>query len=234
MWHETLTKLVESGAFPGAVHRILLYGPPGTGKSTYGTTLGLPFSRIELFRKQEYTDLVGTMMPSNDNGVMTLRFSAGPAVSAMMAGKLLIVDEIDKLSEDCQTAFHSMADDLAIAQITTPVGVVKPKPGYGIIATTNESPGKLPAAIRDRFDVQLYCGTPAPGIQRGWKYPAMGRIMDDLYQSQTQYVRPMSIRAMLCIQRLAETLDIETACRIVFGAAGADLASTLLASVDSE
>lgn len=144
----------------------LMYGPPGTGK-TYIAMSVAPFGQkiTEVTIRGNAGDytLWGQDVPSNDeNGNLKLEWRAGPACIAVQEGHILVVNEIDKMSQDLADRFHFLADHWSVAQDTLPDGtVIRIDPKFRIIGTTNAPPDSLSDPIRDRFAIKLFVAQPS-------------------------------------------------------------------------
>lgn len=230
-WADVLDALVDAGAFPGSIHRVLIYGPPGTGKSTWA--LGAfgrdKVERVTLHAQLPPEDLIGSMGLVADNGGTSTVWQDGPAVRAMRAGKVLVLDEVDQHSPETRCALHAILDDKSIAGITLPTGErVQCADTFAIVATTNVRPDELPYALLNRFDLVLLANRPAPGIFA--KLPkGMANLLQRAYDREPAYAYTpaVSVRSILALQRLAMAMPIEDAAQLVFGESATDILSSI-------
>lgn len=202
--------------------RVLFYGPPGTGKSHQALTRGLEegeqtFS-LTLTRDSVAAELRGMYLPSGTDGAFV--WHDGPAVSAMRASNdgpvRLILNELDRASEDCLSFFLSVLDDAQVSRETLPTGETVAA-GYGlrVIGTINGEPTMLPEALQDRLSVQVHIDRPHPD--------AIGSLPTDLQDAARGTVghidpaRRLSIRAWYAFAALRESIGRETAARSIFG-----------------
>lgn len=221
-WAEVLAKLVETGVFPNVAHRILLWSPePGTGKSSFAQhKFGAD--------KVERATLHGRMIPDDllfqvdleakNGGTETIR-RAGPALRALMEGKVLVLDEIDQHDPAMRCLLHALLDDREIAGVTLPDGQrVTPKEGYGVIATTNKTPQAFPTALLDRFDIVLNASQPNPDALAKLPTEVKKALINQYSRLQVHtWSAPLSVRRGIAFSKLLEKIDRETAAQIVFG-----------------
>jgi MoxR-like ATPase len=226
-WSNALNELVTRGAFPQAIHRLLLTGPAGTGKTSWaGFALG-DVERITLHSQMPPEDLIGSLGLVGKAGATETVWHDGPAVRAMRNGMPLVIDEIDQCSPDLRCALHAICDDWSVASITLPTcEVVRPNRGFCVVATTNADPATFPAPLMSRFDLVIHCAAPASGVLD--KLPAGWRdILSRSYarQDSAAWTQPVSVRSVLALQRLSRVIPLGEAAELVFGEEqGAELA----------
>jgi MoxR-like ATPase len=153
-----IIEAVERGA-----PRVLLYGPPGTGKTTSAynaaKALGKPVYNITLSDETPAAELRGHFVPIGQEW----KWMHGPAMLAYNEGAVLILDEIDKASQDALDFLHGLLNDPAVARITLPNGeTCFPKEGFQVIATMNGELEDLPPALQDRFAIAIEVHDPHP------------------------------------------------------------------------
>ncbi len=208
-------------ALAAGVTRLLLYGPPGTGKTFAGlaTGEGEPVAeRLVCTEDLTSGEVTGTWMPCGEGRWQWLD---GPAIRAWRAGGgrggRLVVDEVDRASSDALSALLAVVDSTESARWRHPESGewFQPGPHFSVVATSNlESPGGLPASLRDRFPVALYIDRPHP--------LAVARLSADLRAPAlaaglAEEGRRISLRSFLAFDGLRARLGSERAAQLVFG-----------------
>lgn len=149
--------------------RVLLYGPPGTGK----TTTALKTLRAGIGRKRtrrvyncyitpetSAAELMGFFAPAEDG---TFKWQDGPITAAMRSGSPLVINEIDDVQGDAETALMGVLDDPEIAQYELMSGeYVSPADGFAVVCTMNGDPAELRPALLDRMDFRFRVEEPHP------------------------------------------------------------------------
>lgn len=139
----------------------LLYGPPGTGKT--GTAFkalaataakaGGRLVNIYITPDTTAAELMGFTAP-DDTGAFKFRY--GALSIAMKEGWPVLINEIDDVQGDAETALLGVLDDQDIAQYELMNGEsVTPKEGFTVVATMNGQPSALRPALADRFPMQF-------------------------------------------------------------------------------
>lgn len=136
--------------------RVLLRGKPGTGKTYHAVHAGLGEDQkvytVTMTEETPAAELRGHYVPKGDEFVWT----DGPAILAWREGARLVINEIDRSSEDVLSLMYAILDDPDFAELTLPTGEkVKPKKGFQVIATMNGVPDDLPDALQDRLPVDI-------------------------------------------------------------------------------
>lgn len=194
---------------------VLLTGPAGTGK-TYAAQRQLPAGSPEpltvtLTAETSAADLLGYYV----NGPEGFRWQDGPALAAWRAGARLILNEVDKLGADAESALHAIADEGPSAGIRTAAGeTVRPAKGFHVVATTNSA---AEDALRmegtaDRFPVRVHIDQPHPA--------ALAALPEDLRNAAASSWNDsprISMRQWRAFAELRVTLTAETAAHLVFG-----------------
>ena len=206
---------IERGAF-----RVLLYGPPGTGKtrSAYNTaeSLGKALYNITLSDETPAAELRGHYIPKGN----VWEFMFGPAVRAAVHeanGAVLLLDEIDKASQDCLDFLHGLLNDPEVAQMTLPSGeILRPNAGFQVIATMNGELEDLPDALQDRFKIAIEVTEPHPAAIASLPEDLQGVARNvEAYGAQQ---RPATIRAWHAYATLREVPGVgpENAAKAIF------------------
>src|SRR5262249_6077999 len=137
------------------VRSVYIYGPPGTGK----TYAALNFGRVRrgvdvitLTEDMSATDLRGHYVMLGGDAV----WHDGPFVQAMRAGKRLVINEISNASSDVLQELFFVLESPETARVKLVNGdIVRPRRGFHVVATDNNPPDRLPAALQDRFMAYL-------------------------------------------------------------------------------
>lgn len=194
---------------------ILMYGPPGTGKTfaaLHQRPAGSPEPiTVTLTAETSAADLLGYFV----NSAAGFVWQDGPALAAWRSGARLVLNEVDKLGGDAESALHALADESASAVIRTAAGeTVRPAPGFHVVASTNATPEDAlrSEGVADRFTVRLNIDQPHPA--------ALAALPADLQKAaaSTWNSEPrISMRQWRAFAELRLTLTSETAAALVFG-----------------
>jgi len=156
----------------------LLYGPPGTGKTALAINAlrerikGTDKRVVNMYITPETTaaEIMGSMVP-NEAGGFEFRF--GPLGLAMDNGWPTVINEIDDVTGDAETAVLGVMDDIDIAQYELMNGqMLVPKEGFSVTCTMNGQPEHLRPALADRLPIRLHVKQVHPG--------AIDRLPEDL------------------------------------------------------
>lgn len=211
-------------ALSAGLDRILLYGPPGTGKTYYALTHHLQYTapwdttprdrdayRVLCSPDMTTADVDGLWRPARDEW----KFVTGAALRAWKNGDRLILDELDQASGDVLTALLLICDSdgSAVREHPETGEKLRPAPGFQIIATTNaERMSDLPDALVDRFPVRININEVNP--------EAINELPEDLRAVATAYSNRetdrYSLRSFFAFDKLRNTLELDTAARLVF------------------
>jgi hypothetical protein len=151
-------------AMSNGLDRVLLYGKPGTGKTYFGLNYHLNEQRsYRLICTDEMTD--GDMIGKykmNDNGIW--RFEEGVAIKAWRTGGRLVVDEINRVNGDIESRLMAIIDTVQSSSYEHPETgeVIRPAPGFSVVATMNGEPEDLSPAVLDRLVVRVEIEQPHP------------------------------------------------------------------------
>jgi MoxR-like ATPase len=139
---------------------LLLEGPVGVGKTTVAlavcTHLGRPVTRVDGDDRYTEAKLTGWFDPPLvlQQGYREETFLAGPLVTAMRAGGVLFINELNRMPEAVQNVLLPALDE---GMVGVPrIGEVHAEPGFQVVATQNPveyiATGHLSEALRDRFE----------------------------------------------------------------------------------
>jgi len=211
-----IIEAVERGA-----PRVLLYGPPGTGKTTSAynaaSTLGKSLYNVTLSDETPAAELRGHFVPMGTEW----RWMHGPAVRAYLEGAVLVLDEIDKASQDCLDFLHGLLNDKKLAgrpvQISLPNGeTISPHDDFQVIATMNGEIEDLPPALQDRFAIAIEVRNPHPDAIAALPkdLQSAAKKVEDYEQAQ----RPATLRRWGAFALLRELPDVgaENAAKAIF------------------
>lgn len=195
---------------------ILLYGPPGTGKTTAAVNAakgnGMRVFSITLTDETPAAELRGHYLPAGNEW----KWQNGPALIPFLDGGMLVLNEIDKASDDCLDFLHGLLDDSSMANITLPTGeTVFPHDDFRVVATMNGAPRDLPDAISDRFAPAVFIQVPHPD--------AIASLPEDLRTAAANSAgmdsdadRPATLRRWKAFAGMRETCGEEIAAQAVF------------------
>jgi MoxR-like ATPase len=218
-----IIEAIERGAY-----RVLLYGPPGTGKTTSAynaaKALGKSVYNITLSDETPAAELRGHFVPAGTEW----RWMHGPAVRAYLEGAVLILDEIDKASQDCLDFLHGLLNDPEIARLTLPNGeTITPKAGFQCIATMNGELEDLQPALQDRFAIAIEVRQPHPDAVAA--LPSDLRSAAKTVEDYENAQRPATLRRWAAFAMLREIKDVgpEEAAKAVFAHRAGELLDSI-------
>lgn len=152
---ETLKKVISLN------RNILIEGPVGVGK-TYLVrevleSLGLDYERVDGDTRYTENKLTGWFDPPLvlKKGYASSCFIDGPLLTAMKKGKVLFINELNRMPESVQNILLPVMDE---RHVNVPkLGKVDAKPGFLVIATQNprefSATHALSEALLDRFEM---------------------------------------------------------------------------------
>jgi hypothetical protein len=197
-----IIEAIERGAY-----RVLLYGPPGTGKTTSAynaaKALGKSIYNVTLSDETPAAELRGHFVPAGSEW----KWMHGPAVRAYIEGAVLVLDEIDKASQDALDFLHGLLNDPDVARLTLPNGeTVVPGPGFQCIATMNGELEDLQPALQDRFAIAIEVRKPHPDAIAA--LPADLRSAAKTVEDYENAERPATLRRWAAFAMLRELPDV--------------------------
>jgi MoxR-like ATPase len=198
-----------------AARTVYLWGRPGLGKTYAAIYLGRVEDGVYCITLTEDTcaaELRGHFVPKGNQMV----WHDGPFVTAMRQGARLVVNEITHAPPEVHTLLHPVLESRRTAEITLPTNeIIRPAPGFHVVAADNGSPKELPFALQDRFDCDLEITEP---------HPEAYERLDPRLQKAARHAlvleddRHVSLRRWLTVQRfLDDGFNLEDACRASFG-----------------
>ena len=139
---------------------LLLEGPVGVGKTTVALCvcghLGRGVVRVDGDDRYSESKLTGWFDPPVvlRQGYREESFFPGPLVLAMREGRVLFINELNRMPETVQNVLLPALDE-RILQVPH-IGEVRAAPGFQVVATQNPveyiATGHLSEALRDRFE----------------------------------------------------------------------------------
>jgi MoxR-like ATPase len=153
-------ELAMALAVLGAGRHLLLEGPVGVGKTTVALAvcahLGRNTVRVDGDDRYSESKLTGWFDPPLvlKQGYRAESFFPGPLVEAMREGRVLFINELNRMPESVQNVLLPALDE-HILQVPH-IGEVRAVEGFQVVATQNPveyvATGHLSEALRDRFE----------------------------------------------------------------------------------
>jgi MoxR-like ATPase len=144
----------------GANRNLLMEGPVGVGKTTVALAVCAHLDRetVRVDGDDRYSEskLTGWFDPPLviKEGYSDKSFSPGPLVEAMREGKILFINELNRMPESVQNVLLPALDERLIQ--VPHIGELRAEDGFLVIATQNPveyvATGHLSEALRDRFE----------------------------------------------------------------------------------
>ena len=203
----------------------LLEGPVGVGKTALARAvaegMGRGLLRVDGDGRYTESKLVGHFDPPGvlERGYQPDLFIPGPLVSAMQAGALLFINELNRMPEGVQNVLLPALDE---GIITVPrLGLIQAAPGFALVATQNPAEfvatGHLSEALLDRFELVQLNYQDADAEFMIVKQEAGQSPPDELIEAAVALARATredprirrgaSVRAAIAIADLATVLD---------------------------
>ena len=153
-------ELATALAVLGAGRHLLLEGPVGVGKTTVALAvcshLGRDTVRVDGDDRYSESKLTGWFDPPRvlKQGYREESFFPGPLVEAMREGRVLFINELNRMPESVQNVLLPALDE-RLLQVPH-IGEVRAASGFQVVATQNPveyvGTGHLSEALRDRFE----------------------------------------------------------------------------------
>jgi MoxR-like ATPase len=153
-------ELTMALAVLGAGRHLLLEGPVGVGKTTVALAvcshLGRDTVRVDGDDRYSENKLTGWFDPPLvlQQGYREESFFPGPLVEAMREGRVLFINELNRMPESVQNVLLPALDE-RLLQVPH-IGEVRAAEGFQVVATQNPveyvGTGHLSEALRDRFE----------------------------------------------------------------------------------
>jgi MoxR-like ATPase len=153
-------ELAMALAVLGAGRHLLLEGPVGVGKTTVALAvcahLGRDTVRVDGDDRYSESKLTGWFDPPLvlKQGYRAESFFPGPLVEAMRGGRVLFINELNRMPESVQNVLLPALDE-RLVQVPH-IGEVRAADGFQVVATQNPveyvGTGHLSEALRDRFE----------------------------------------------------------------------------------
>ena len=191
----------------------LLYGPPGTGKTTAAVNAArgaVSMSNVTLADETPAAELRGHFVPRGGDFV----WMDGPALAEFRRGGHLVLNEIDKASDDALDFLHALLDDPTVAAITLPTGeTVRAGETFKCVCAMNGQPEDLPSAVLSRLAVRIEILEPHPDALAHFPQAIRDAIVGTIGAEDD---RRSELRAWNAYMALAAKLGDETAAKAVF------------------
>jgi MoxR-like ATPase len=196
------------------VRTILAHGPPGTGKTyaaMYFGRVAAGIFPVTLTPEMPASELLGHYSPRGND----LIWQDGPFALAMRSGGRLIINEVSHASSDVLAILYPVLESAKTAQLMLSTGeVLRPMPGFHVVATDNEPPDGLPEALQDRFECVVNLEWPHPAAMAAL-HPRVRRAAERSFLLDDE--RRISMRRWMMISHLQAKLGFEKACHAVLG-----------------
>lgn len=206
--------------------RVLLIGPPGTGKSKTAMIAADTDYELTMTEGTAVEDVIG-MFQLKDNATVWVD---GPAVSAMRAGKNLVINEIDHYATEIGSLLYALMDDNPSIMLPTGERVVATS-GYGVIATSNANITSLPEAIVDRCDVVIAATKPHPAalalLEDSKMIATVSNYFATIDTKPWAFSRNPTLRVMRAYKMLNPIVGETVAAELAFGNSATEIISIM-------
>lgn len=227
-WRIARSLLASSSPSHSVVRHFLITSPlPGNGKSYAACTWGCPAPgevfRITMTPDTSAPDLRGYYITKKGD----FEFLYGPCAEAMKSGRRLVIDEVDQAGPDAMALLRSVLDTPRYAQLYLPTGeVIRPAPGFHVVATSNALPEDLPGPLADRFTIIKVAGHNPDLVAM---LPEDLRKLAEKMGRHSAPARYVSLRCWFDFAGLRQhpELELDDAARLAFGHRATELIDAL-------
>ncbi|WP_026311567.1 AAA family ATPase [Parafrankia elaeagni] len=214
---------------------VLLYGPPGTGKtSVIEAAFGDDLITIAGDGDTQVGDLIGEYTQTPDGRYV---FIYGPLITAMLEGRVLLVDDATLISPAVLAVMYPAMDGRKRIIVKAHKGeTIEAAPGFYVIAGHN--PGVhgaiLTEALSSRFSVQVEVSTDfalATRLKIDWRAVTVARNLHRRRESGDIGWSPQ-LRELIAFQKIADVLGDAAAAANLIGIAPAEDRPTVADTVE--
>lgn len=210
--------------------KMLLSSEPGYGKTSvvahFANRMQKPLFVVNMTLETAGAQLIGHFIPKGGEFV----WNDGPIAAAMKAGGILLINEIDHAGPDASSTLHFACDDPEVARMTLPnqeKEVLKPSPGYQVVATMNGVHDDLTPALLDRFLIRIELKEINPEAVASLSADLRKFASPATLVGQGAARQSVGMRALAGFDRIRKNLGDEKASALVFGPRSDDFLTAL-------
>ena len=151
---------------------------------------------------------------------------------AMKAGKPIVIDEIDRYSDEIGSIMYGVTDDRPYVKLGAG-NIVHAAEGFSVLATMNPGVSVLPEAILDRFEVVLTCIEPHPLANQFEDSACSGAVANyfkGLSTNTWDWSGKPTVRRMRSFTKYLPIVGRSVALKLTFGQAAEEVESALSTS----
>jgi MoxR-like ATPase len=223
--------LDPKSALPGV--NVCFHGPSSFGKTYLATRWGLAEGEIvisiTLTEQTSAADLRGFYV----QGPKCFVWMDGPLVRALRVPCRVVLNELGAVTDDAAQFLLGWLDDPRLFRLHLPNGETIENPKIGrVVATANQSPDRLPEALRSRFPVRVHIDRPNPEIIASFEEPVRNLARNLLTSKRAKDTRlagvynvldDVDMRMLISFNELFKANGFEHAARVLFGPQGVEL-----------